>query len=56
MDYNGDSSTDHVDWYMGGTTVWGAGSAPLPHLVTNDVEHYYETMGIRQLWVMRFLD
>lgn len=56
MDYNGDSSTDHVDWYMGGTTVWGAGSAPLPHLVTNDVEHYYETRGIRQLWVMRFLD
>lgn len=56
MDYNGDSSTDHVDWYMGGTTVWGAGSAPLPHLVTNDVEHFYETRGIRQLWVMRFLD
>lgn len=56
MDYNGDSSTDHVDWYMGGTTVWGAGSAPLPHHVTDDVEHYYETRGIRQLWIVRFLD
>ena len=25
----------HVDWYMGGGLVWGAGSAPLPHKVTD---------------------
>lgn len=55
VDYDGNSSTDHVDWYMGGTTVWSAGSAPLPHKASDDVENYY-VGRVKQLWILRFLD
>lgn len=32
----------HVDWYWGNGVVWGAGSAPLPHHVTDNASKYLE--------------
>lgn len=57
MDYNG-GNTDHVDWYWGNGVVWGAGSAPLPHHVTDDAANYLKTHSpaVRKAWVVRFLD
>lgn len=44
----------HVDWYWGDGVAWGAGSAPLPRLVTNDVTTYYKN-NVNWLHVHRFL-
>ena len=58
MGYQGSSTTSHVEWYMGGTTVWGAGSAPLPHHTSDDVANFVKTWSIpvANLWICRFLD
>lgn len=60
MDYegDGDTETDHVDWYFGNGVVWGAGTAPLPHHMTDDVTTFYQNYSpsVSKLWVCRFLD
>lgn len=58
MDYGGDGTSDHVDWYMGNGLVWGAGSSPLPKKVADDVTKYLTTRyrKVQKWWVCRFLD
>ena len=59
MDYEGNHSADHVDWYFGNNVVWGAGSAPCPHLVSNDCEHYLQGRTrsiVVELWIVRIFD
>lgn len=59
MDYEGNHSADHVDWYFGNNVVWGAGSPPCPHLVSNDAEHYLQGRTrhiVVELWVVRIFD
>lgn len=52
------SGVRHVDWYFGDGVAWGAGCAPLPHFVTDDVAHLYASGSYYQRWVSvcRFLD
>lgn len=45
---------EHVDWYWGDNTSWGAGSAPLPHWVTDDVANHYIGL-VNWLRVYRFI-
>ena len=49
---------DHVDWYWGNGVVWGAGSAPLPKKISDNVDTLYENYNptVQHLWVCRFLD
>lgn len=58
LDYNDDGRTDHVDWYFGNGVVWGAGNAPLPHKMGDDVTTLYQNYWtkVSRLWVCRFLD
>lgn len=56
MDYQGDGNTDHVEWYFGNGVVWGAGSAPLPHHSSNNVETILSDFNAAYGWVCRFLD
>lgn len=61
MDYasSGNGRADHVDWYFGNNVVWGAGSAPCPHLVSNDCEHYLQGRTrsiVVELWIVRIFD
>lgn len=61
MDYasSGNGRADHVDWYFGNNVVWGAGSAPCPHLVSNDAEHYLQGRSrsiVVELWIVRIFD
>ena len=61
MDYasSGNGRADHVDWYFGNNVVWGAGSAPCPHLVSNDCEHYLQGRSgsiVDELWIVRIFD
>ncbi len=59
MDYGGNGRADHVDWYFGNGVVWGAGSAPCPHLVSNDAEHYLQGRSrsiVVELWIVRIFD
>ena len=61
MDYasSGNGRADHVDWYFGNNVVWGAGSAPCPHLVSNDCEHYLQNRSgsiVDELWIVRIFD
>jgi hypothetical protein len=44
------NGVQHVDWYFGNNVAWGAGSAPLPHHVTDDVANHYAT-DYPQNWV-----
>lgn len=61
MDYasSANGRADHVDWYFGNGVVWGAGSAPCPHLVSNDAEHYLQNRSrsiVDELWIVRIFD
>lgn len=61
MDYasSGNGRADHVDWYFGNNVVWGAGSAPCPHLVSNDCEHYLQGRTrsiVVELWIVRIFN
>ena len=52
---NWNNGIQHVDWYWGDNVAWGAGSAPLPKLVTEDVANYY-TGAVQWISVHRFLE
>lgn len=59
MDYGGNGRADHVDWYFGSGVVWGAGSAPCPHHVSDDAEHYLQGRSrsiVVELWIVRIFD
>lgn len=59
IDYGGDGVSDHVDWYMGNGVVWGAGSAPLPKKISDNVDDYlssYYGGSVAIYWIMRFFD
>lgn len=57
VEYNNAGITGHVEWYMGNGIVWGAGSAPLPHLSSNNVETMFQSWNsVTHIWVCRFLD
>lgn len=61
MDYasSGNGRADHVDWYFGNGVVWGAGSAPCPHHVSDDAEHYLQGRSrsiVVELWIVRIFD
>lgn len=59
MDYGGNGRADHVDWYFGNGVVWGAGSAPCPHHVSDDAEHYLQGRSrsiVVELWIVRIFD
>lgn len=51
---HGGAAVEHVDWYWGNGVVWGAGSAPLPRKITDDVTTYY-VGRVNHVWVGRFL-
>lgn len=59
MDYGGNGRADHVDWYFGNGVVWGAGSEPCPHHVSDDAEHYLQGRSrsiVVELWIVRIFD
>ena len=46
----------HVEWYFGDNKLYGAGSAPLPHLTTSNAEtHYVGRTNLTKMVVLRFL-
>lgn len=49
------SGVQHVDWYWGNNEVWGAGSSPLPHRVTQSGAATYLEGRVNWVNVMRFL-
>lgn len=61
MDYasSGNGRADHVDWYFGNNVVWGAGSTPCPHLVSNNAETYLMNRSrsiVDELWIVRIFN
>lgn len=52
IDWGGYTSTfDHVEWYVGNDTLWGAGSAPLPHNSGN-INTYLSQSRVER-WMIR---